>query len=224
MHSHSHWANIHPQGFHRDLASQPHQYFPQPLYPIGQTFHSSNNIRQQTVRGQATWTDGGPITQCGIPWSKNEYMTAAVGNNSPYSCGQTIKIRNLSTPGSREVIVTVVDKVMGYPPTKINLHRRAFEALGASASQGVITVEIIPSPELKEEKWGKYLVEVAQTAYQGYNVIDYKFVSKKDIAPDRIQESYDLVLQSPQETITVRGNVLYNTKTDRILSFDLKEI
>lgn len=38
------------------------------LYPY-------NQYRQQPIRGQATWTDGGQVTKCGIPWSDNEYMT-----------------------------------------------------------------------------------------------------------------------------------------------------
>ncbi|WBX81582.1 hypothetical protein PD280_07775 [Virgibacillus salarius] len=81
---------------------------PHPAYPFTQAPYYSysdiytappyNQDRQQPVSGQATWTDGGQITQCGIPWSDNLYMTAAVGENSPYQCGQTLKIRNLSIP------------------------------------------------------------------------------------------------------------------------------
>ncbi|MCH1624573.1 DUF3889 domain-containing protein [Ferdinandcohnia quinoae] len=180
--------------------------------------------RQQAIRGQATWTDGGRVTKCGIPWSYNEYMTAAVGDHSPYKCGQTLKIRNLSTPGSREIIVTVVDHVASYPPNKINLHRNAFEALGASINQGVIPIEIIPSPDLSHEKWGKYLLEVAQTAYPGFNVVDYKTVGKTQMSPERTRETFDFILQSPQESIKVRGTVIYNPKTNRVISFDLQEV
>lgn len=180
--------------------------------------------RQQTVRGQATWTSGGNVTKCGIPWSDNLYMTAAVGEGSPYKCGQTLKIRNLSVPGGREVVVTVVDTVAGYPANKINLHRRAFEALGANPALGLINIEIIPSPELEEEKWGKYLLELAQTAYPGYKVTEYDFKGEKTLAPGQIRETYEFILVSPQETIKVQGNVVYNPNTDRIISFDLKEL
>lgn len=179
--------------------------------------------RQQPVRGQATWTFGGQTTKCGIPWSRNRFMTVAVGENSPYRCGQSIKVRNLSTPGSREVIVTVVDQVTGYPANRINLHRRAFAALGANPSMGVINVEIIPSPELEQEKWGKYLLEVTQTAYPGYNIIEYKSTGKTKVLANQIKETYEFILQSPQEKITVRGNVVYNPATDRIISFDIAE-
>jgi hypothetical protein len=179
--------------------------------------------RQQSIKGQATWTDGGTVTQCGIPWSRNRYMTAAVGTNTPYKCGQSIKIRNLSIPGSREIIVTVVDQVAGYPANRINLHRRAFEALGANPSLGVINVEIIPSPELEQQKWGKYLLEVAQTAYPGYNIVDYKSVRKTHVSPQQIKETYEFILQSPRERIRVRGNVVYNPTTDRVISFKLVE-
>ncbi|GAA0316742.1 hypothetical protein GCM10008967_04180 [Bacillus carboniphilus] len=181
-------------------------------------------MRQQPVRGQASWTDGGNVTKCGIPWSDNKYMTVAVSQNSPYQCGESLKVRNLSTPGGREVIVTVVDQVAGYPANKINLHRKAFETLGASTNQGVINVEIIPSPELEQEKWGKYLLELTQTAYPGYQVKDYKTIGKTEVSAEQTREVYEFNLQSPQESIKVRGTVLYNPKTDRVISFDLKEV
>lgn len=180
--------------------------------------------RQQPVKGQATWTEGGQVTHCGIPWSDNQYMTAAVGENSPYQCGQTLKIRNLSSPGQREIIVTVVDQVRGYPANKINLHRKAFETLGANPDVGVIDIEIFPSPELEQEKWGKYLLEVTQTAYPGYRVMEYNTVGKTQVSSEQTKETYDFILQSPQEKIRVRGNVIYNSNTDRVISFDLKEM
>ncbi|WP_248278439.1 DUF3889 domain-containing protein [Bacillus sp. DNRA2] len=182
-----------------------------------------NWYRQRPIRGQATWTDGGRITKCGIPWSKNRYLTAAVGANSPYRCGQSLKIRNLSVPGGREIIVTVVDQVAGYPANRISLHRRAFEALGAHPSLGVMNIEIIPSPELEQERWGKYLLEVTQTAYPGYNIIDYRFVGKQQQSPQQIRETYEFILQAPREKIRVRGNVVYNPSTNRVISFNLVE-
>ncbi|WP_404451565.1 DUF3889 domain-containing protein [Virgibacillus necropolis] len=191
------------------------------FYPTYPYYYSE---RQQPVRGQATWTEGGQVTQCGIPWSSNEYMTVAVGENSPYQCGQQLKIRNVSTPVPREILVTVVDQVPGYPANKINLHRRAFEALGANPSVGVINVEIIPSPELEQEQWGKYLLEVTQTAYPSYSITEYNTVAKTQLSPTQIQETYEFTLQSPQETITVQGNIIYNPNTDRVISFDIKEV
>lgn len=182
--------------------------------------------RQQSVRGQATWTNGGQITKCGIPWSDNDYMTVAVAPYSQYRCGETLKVRNLAAP-AREVLVEVVDTVPGYPANRINLHRKAFEALGAKLEQGVINVEIIPSPELGQEKWGKYLLEVTQTAYPGYNVIEYNTIGKAQISPTQTKETYEYILQSkqtPQERIKIQGNVIYNTNTDRIISFHINEV
>jgi hypothetical protein len=203
-------------------------YVQQPYY----NYNSSHSVypyysyigRQQSVRGQATWTEGGPVTQCGLSWSDNEYMTAAVGENTPYQCGQTIKIRNLSSPGPREILVTVVDKVEGYPPNRINLHRKAFEALGANPAVGVINIEITPSPELEQEKWGKYLLEVTQTAYPDYNITEYNFIRKTQVLPTQTKETYQFILESPQERIKVQGNVIYNPNTDRVISFDLEEV
>ncbi|WP_163537514.1 DUF3889 domain-containing protein [Gracilibacillus sp. YIM 98692] len=178
--------------------------------------------RQNFIQGQATWTEGGNVTQCGIPWSYSQYMTAAVSTNSPYQCGQTIKVRNPQT--SRVIIVTVVDTVPGTPATRINLHRRAFEALGANPSVGVINVTFQPSPELEQEKWGKYLLEVTQVAYPNYNVTDYNFIERTQPAANQVKETYEYSLQSPQEQIKVRGTVTYNPRTDRIVSFDIKEV
>lgn len=200
---------------------------PQPMFvptPFVYYPHPFDAMRQQGIRGIATWTDGGETTKCGIPWSDQEYMTAAVGENSPFRCGQMLKIRNLSAPYGREIIVKVVDEVPGYQDNEINLHRRAFQALGVNPNIGRLNIEIFPSPQLEEEKWGKYLLEVTQAAYPGYQVTDYKTVRKSRISEQQIRETYEFQLQSPQETITVQGNVIYNPNTDRIVSFDIKEM
>lgn len=206
--------------------NNPHQvypYFHMPLYNDQQTYSYAAD-RQQAIRGQATWTNGGPVTKCGIPWSTNEYMTVAVGENTPYECGEMIKVKNLSVAGEREVIVTVVDRVAGYPFNRINLHRRAFEALGANPSIGIVNVEITPHPQLEQEKWGKYLLEVTQVAYPSYQVTDYQSIEKTQDSPTETKEVYEFTLQSPQEQIKVRGTVVYNPKTDRIISFDIMEV
>src|SRR5690625_4055962 len=162
---------------HVNTHNQVNPYVHMPQYRNGQSYAYVPD-RQQAIRGQATWTNGGPVTECGIPCSTNEYMTVAVGEHTPFKCGETLKVKNLSVAGEREVIVTVVDRVAGYPPNIINLHRRAFEALGANPSVGVINVEITPHPQLELEKWGKYLLEVTQVAYPNYQVTDYQLIEK----------------------------------------------
>ncbi|WP_156288712.1 DUF3889 domain-containing protein [Oceanobacillus salinisoli] len=198
--------------------------FQRSYYPNAYTMPSANEYRQQPIRGQVTWTEGGEVTKCGIPWSENEYMTAAVGEDSPYQCGQLLKIRNISAPYGREIIVMVVDETPGFPPNRINLHRRAFEALGVNPDIGVLNVEIIPSPELEEEQWGKYLLEVTQAAYPNYNVTEYNLIGKTRVSETQIRETYQFIVQSPQETLRVQGTVTYNTETNRIVSFDIKEV
>ncbi|MED4353205.1 DUF3889 domain-containing protein [Schinkia azotoformans] len=194
-------------------------------YNTGYLLETTDNWdRQRPIRGQATWTTGGQVTKCGIPWSKNEYMTVAVGENSPYKCGQTLKIRNLTSPGQREIIVTIVDTVAGYPANKVNLHRNAFIALGANPSIGVINVEIIPSPELEKERWGKYLLEIIKTAYPTYNVTDFHFIRKTHVSPSQTKETYEYIVHSGQDNIRIQGNVVYNPNTDRVTSIDFKEI
>lgn len=208
--------------------TSPHQsnhFMRQPVNNYGSTYSAdSSSQNRQAVRGQATWTEGGQVTKCGIPWSHNQFMTVAVGANSPYKCGQNLKVRNLSLPGSREIIVTVVDEVVGYPSNRINLHRRAFQALGANPALGVINVEIIPSPELEQERWGKYLLEITQSAYPSYNVTEYNRIGKTKINAEQTKETYDFILQSPREKIKIRANVIYNPNTDRIITVDLNEM
>lgn len=216
---------------YRFLYANPYMNSPCQVYPYPHmspyhydTSTYSHADRQQVIKGQATWTTGGPVTKCGIPWSTNEYMTAAVGENTPYECGESIKVRNISVPGEREVIVTVVDRVAGYPPNRINLHRNAFVALGANPDIGVLNVEITPHPQLEEEKWGKYLLEVTQSAYPSYDAVDYQLIEKKQISPTQTRETYEFTLQSPRERIKVRGRVVYNPVTDRVISFDITEV
>ncbi|CDQ20975.1 rare lipoprotein A [Halobacillus karajensis] len=212
-----------------------HYYHPSPSYPY--VFHPYQNqsysphnpyveydryYARQPVRGQASWTDGGAITQCGIPWSTNRYMTVAVGRNSPYQCGQTIKVKNLSN--GREILVTVVDQVPTYPENKISLHRRAFETLGANVDVGIINVEIVAAPQLEEEKWGKYLLEIVQSAYPNYQATDYSTISKTPQNNNQMKEIYEFRMQSPQETIRIQGTVVYNPNTDRITSINFQEV
>ena len=193
-------------------------YSPNPAAPYAME-------RQAPVRGQATWTEGGQVTRCNIPWSQNDFMTVAVGTNTPYRCGETLKIRNLSSPDQKDIDVLIVDQVAEYPPNKINLHRTAFEALGANLNQGIINVEIIPTaPPVQEEAWATYLLGLTQMAYPGYTLTNFQAVEKTEVSPQETKETYDFNLQSPQEEITVRGNIVYNPNTNRVISFDIKEV
>ncbi|WP_102349114.1 DUF3889 domain-containing protein [Bacillus sp. Marseille-P3661] len=217
----NYYGNPYVNGYYQHV---PYYQQPQAYHPYYRSPAISPYYSDYRITGQATWTDGGQVTKCNIPWSDNQYMTAAVGENTPYQCGQTLKIRNLSEPGQREILVEVVDRVAGYPANRINLHRRAFEALGANVSLGVINVEIIPTPELEQEKWGKYLLAVTQSAYPGYRVTDYKSVGKTQISPTQTREIFEYILHSQQEQIKIRGTVVYNPNTDRVISFDIKEV
>ncbi|MDC3417413.1 DUF3889 domain-containing protein [Aquibacillus salsiterrae] len=214
------WNNYYPNGTAINPYVSPGytKFFRHPY-----NMEESNYLR--VVNGQATWTEGGPITQCGIPWSTNEYMTASVGTETTYRCGQTIKVRNSHLP-QREVIVTVVDKVPGFPRNKINLHRQAFEALGADLSVGILNVTLEPNPQLEEERWGKYLLEITQTAYPNYNVTDYNFIKRVSLSERQIKETYHFFLksQATQEIKRIKGNVIYNPDTDHINSFDIQEV
>ncbi|WP_066188269.1 MULTISPECIES: DUF3889 domain-containing protein [Gracilibacillus] len=193
------------------------------MNPYQYPYYSSYayDMRQQTIAGQATWTTGGTTTKCNIPWSYNQHMTVAVSSLSPYQCGQLIKVTN--PQNAREVLVTVVDSVPNVPANQLNLHRMAFEALGVNPSVGVIPIQFQPSPDLAEEKWGKYLLEVIQVAYPNARVTDYSLVERSQPENNQVKEVYDFVLQSNQGQLNLRGTVIYNPVTDRVISFDFKE-
>lgn len=178
----------------------------------------------QTIRGTATWTNGGPITKCGIPWSTNNYMTVAISPQSPYRCGQKLRIRNLSSQFPREIVVTVVDTVEGFPRNRINLHRRAFEALGAPTSIGLISVEITPiRQQVEYAKWGRLLLNLTKDAFPNYKVIDYQFVGSERISDNQVREVFDFILQSNSEKINVRATVVFNPANDKIHSITFVE-
>ncbi|MDQ0352073.1 rare lipoprotein A [Alkalibacillus filiformis] len=185
-----------------------------------QTFTGRDN--NDWVEGQSTWTEGGEVTKCNIPWSDLEYMTTAVSNQAPYECGEILKVKFPET--GREILVKVVDTVDGYPPHRLNLHRQAFLALGADLDFGIIDVEIKPSPELEEEMFGRYLLEVLQVAYPRYDVTDYEFIGEEELSDDRRRETYEFIVESGDERVKVRGTVTYNPQTDRVMSFDLEEV
>ncbi|SFA75039.1 rare lipoprotein A [Lentibacillus halodurans] len=196
-----------------------HPYDPQQIYEQHVMYHDS---RQQPISGQATWTEGGQLTKCGIPWSDNLYMTAAVGENSPYQCGQTLQIIYPVT--GRSILVEVVDQVSGFPDNRLNLHRRVFETLGANPQQGVIDIQILPVSQMEQQQWGRYLLEITQTAYPGYNVTEYSFAGKTEESASQTRETYEYTLQSTQETITVRASVVYNPNNNRVISFDINKV
>lgn len=101
-------------------------------------------LQRDAILGKANWTWGGMPTKCEIPWKTNNHMTVAVGEKSPFKCGQKLKVKNISFIPHREVIVTVVDQVKTNQPNQLTLHRKAFEALDVSPTVGVINVEITP--------------------------------------------------------------------------------
>lgn len=195
-----------------------------PPYPIQMLPSYNRHDTRQPVRGQVTWTDGGEVTKCNIHWSENNYMTAAVGENSPYHCGEYIRLRNIGSPYGREIVVMVVDEVADYPPNKINLHRRAFEALGVNPNVGVINVEIIPISETETQSWSAHLLHVVRTAFPDYQPVDYQLISKTKVSDNAEKETYKYRFQHGQQSIEITGEIIYDPNTNRIRSIQMKEV
>lgn len=189
-------------------------------YPLD----SNSMEREKSVKGHATWSEGGKITKCSIPWSHNEFMTTAVGSNSPYKCGEVLLVKNLAN--NKEIKVTVVDEIRGYPSNRISLHRKAFEALGANLDEGIINIEIMPAPvaEAARGDWGNYLLNVARAAFPQYNITGYQTIDQQPLESSQVQHTYDYFLESYEGTNTIRGNVIIDSSNNQVLSIDLKEV
>src|SRR5699024_7172082 len=120
-------------GFAPHMNQYAYRSNPYPLSPIHMPYyygcpsyamHPSRSYREQPVRGQAPWTEGRKVTKRRIPWSDQKYMSVAVGDTAPEKSGESLRIRNLSMPGGREIVGKVGGQVEGYPATKLTLHRR----------------------------------------------------------------------------------------------------
>lgn len=192
-------------------------------YPYQDPSFQQQFYERQPMRGIATWTNGGNVTKCGMPWSTNNFMTVAVSPNSPYSCGEKLRIRNLSTPSQRTITVTVVDEIASYGPHQISLHRRAFEALGAHPSIGILHVEIEPNNSVEYEKWGKLLLSVVKASYPSADVTDYEFVDATDLQDGRRQELFDFIVEQDNTRKRVRAMIIFHPATDQISTIHLQE-
>lgn len=212
------FKNDHPY-FYRPYEGNPYYWNPYHADPIPS--HPYTEERQQTMHGQATWTVGGQETKCGIPWSRNNYMTAAVGEASPFTCGQTVNVKN--PQNNTEISVLIVDEVRGYPAERINLHRRAFEALGADLNVGIIQVEMEPMAVTEEGRFGERLERMIQLAYPNEALSNYDPVDMMRTETGQVRETYDFMLDAEGETRMVRGEVVYYPETDRIVSINLQE-
>lgn len=186
--------------------------------------HPYNMFRQPSIKGQATWTEGGQVTKCNIPWSENDYMTAAVGENSPFQCGETIKIRNLQAPFGREIYVKIVDEVEGYPEDKINLHRNAFEALGINPNIGIVQVEMIPISQEEERNWEQYILQIVQTTFPNSTIINYDLVRKNSPNTSQTMSTYLVTLNNMQNAFQIEANITYETPSNRVMSVQLRRI
>ncbi|GIO25930.1 RlpA-like double-psi beta-barrel domain-containing protein [Ornithinibacillus bavariensis] len=199
-------------------------YYPYPVYPVP-AYRVPEPIPTdeiQRISGEATWTMGGESTQCGFSWSTNNYMTVAVGNNSPYTCGQRIRVRN--PENGKAINATVVDTVHGFPNNRINLHRRAFEALGANPNQGILHIEIEPVRDEEEGRKGEYLQEIVQTAFSQANVRGYDFLGKTEDTSSFVTENYNFFVQTNEGDYSVRGTVSFHPESDQIAALKLEII
>ncbi|ADU30546.1 RlpA-like double-psi beta-barrel domain-containing protein [Evansella cellulosilytica] len=198
-----------------------HFYHPQYYHFYrGENAYPYYGWRQQPMRSQATWTDGGEVTSCGLSWSQNNNMTVAVSYGSPFQCGQRLKVRNLSN--EKELVVIVVDHLQSDDTSKITLHKKAFEALGENLETGIIHVEV--SPEIESVGSEQYLLPLIQSAYPNYHVVSYEQKEQTELNTGNVKETIQFILQSNVERIVVEGSFIINPRTNRVVSFEISEL
>ncbi|WP_062046603.1 hypothetical protein [Bacillus sp. JCM 19034] len=87
MYVNGYYPHIKPHGHHQPFG-----------YQHNRQQHSYNGVnssywREQLISGDATWTNGGAVTKCGLPWTMNQSMTVAVSEQSRFRCGEKLRIR-----------------------------------------------------------------------------------------------------------------------------------
>ncbi|MDQ0159353.1 RlpA-like double-psi beta-barrel domain-containing protein [Alkalibacillus salilacus] len=179
------------------------------------------NYDGETISGDTTWTEGGSVTKCNLAWSDMNHMTTAVSADSPYTCGQLLNVKFEDT--GKEVTVKVVDTVAGYPPNRLNLHRKAFEALGANLDWGIIPIRISVVPTDGNGQLRDVLWNVLGQTYPGATIKNSQWQGEENVSGGYRKESYLFTLGTSEGDITVRGDVVFHPNTKRIRSINLTE-
>ncbi|NIK12085.1 RlpA-like double-psi beta-barrel domain-containing protein [Alkalibacillus almallahensis] len=179
------------------------------------------NYEGESISGDATWTEGGPVTKCNLAWSDMNHMTTAVSTDSPYTCGQLLNVRFEDT--GKEVTVKVVDTVAGYPQNRLNLHRQVFEALGANLDWGIIPIRIAVVPTDGNGQLRDVLWNVLGQTYPGATIKNSQWQEEENVSGGYLKESYLFTLGTSEGDMTVRGDVVFHPNTKRIRSINLTE-
>ncbi|MET3684327.1 rare lipoprotein A [Alkalibacillus flavidus] len=175
-----------------------------------------------SVAGDATWTEGGEVTKCNLSWSDMNNMTTAVSPNSPYQCGDLLKVTYLET--GQSITVKVVDSVSGYPKNRLNLHRQAFQALGANLDLGVIPVVISRVSASNGSRYEQMLMNMMQAAFPNARMKQSRQTNKEQMSGGRMKETYEMVLETEVSDVTMQGDVVYHPTSQQVQSIHFKRL
>jgi hypothetical protein len=74
------------------------------------------------------------------------------------------------------------------------------------------------------EKWGKIAVDVAKLNYPESKISDYQYKGREEITDAQSKDTFELSIQSKDRTFTARIMILFNPKTDSLLSLSIEEV
>ncbi|MFS0862430.1 DUF3889 domain-containing protein [Fredinandcohnia sp. 179-A 10B2 NHS] len=74
------------------------------------------------------------------------------------------------------------------------------------------------------EKWGKIAVDVAKLNYPESQISDYQYKGREEITDTQAKDTFELKVQGKERTFTARVMILFNPKTETLMSLSIEEV
>lgn len=74
------------------------------------------------------------------------------------------------------------------------------------------------------EKWSKIAIDVVKLNYPERKVSDYSYKGREEISDVQAKDTFELNTEGEQGTIKVNVIILFNPKTDSLISLSLEEM
>ncbi|MFT4415832.1 DUF3889 domain-containing protein [Fredinandcohnia humi] len=101
--------------------------------------------------------------------------------------------------------------------------------LGVSAQQQPPQQQPQKPPQQQQlptdyEKWGRIAVDVAKLSYTNGKISDYQYKGREEITETQAKDTFELKVQTQERSFTARVMILFNPKTDTLLSLSIEEV
>lgn len=73
-------------------------------------------------------------------------------------------------------------------------------------------------------KWGKIAVDVAKLNYPESQISDYQYKGREEITDTQAKDTFELKVQGKERTFTARVMILFNQKTETLMSLSIEEV